>query len=685
MVYLPDDPDPKEREETTDPSSQIKHLRADLARYRDKYRQLINHAPVGHYEIDLQNLKFISVNDVVCDLTGYTRDEFLALNPLSFLSEESLNAFLDRHARIMFGQPVSEYFEVRIKDKQGRDIWLYLNIEHHYKNGVPKWASVVVQDVSNVRMSEAARAESEEKYRLLLENANDAIIVLWDGHIKFHNPIAEEFTGLSKTEIERIPFIELVHPEDRQMVMERHIKRLKGEQAPNPYAFRVLNNDGETAWGQVSAVLMTWQGEQSILCCIRDITEQKKIEDALRIARDELEAKVKQRTGELVETNQELRRQIRAHKMAERALRKSEKRYRMLFDSAHDGVLVLDTTGAITDVSRGAESLYGYPAEQMLGRPLTDFVTPSSVQKIEICFSKLQKLSAIGDEFRIVRRDGDLIDVWCKCTPLTDSEGNFEGVFVYDLDITRTKMLREQLIRSERLAATGQLAASIAHEVNSPLQGIIGLIQVLKKNYPDESVLMENLGMLEGAFNSIRGTVKNLLDLNRPGKKEKQPVNINNVVENTVALLRSFFLKNRISVNLLLDDRLDMISGSHQELNQVIMNLMNNSVEAINGPKQQHARQDSKPESGEITIKTSKLDNLVVIEVIDNGPGISEADLDHIFDPYYSRKKKMGMGIGLSICHRIVQEHRGTLTAGNAPQGGAVFRIEFPAIKSNSD
>ena len=680
MVHHRDDPDLKEKVDYPGQTNELEQLRAELARYRDNYHQLINHAPVGHYEIDLQYLKFISVNDIICDLTGYTRDEFLALDPLSLLSEESLNAFLDRHTRMMSGQPVSEYFEVRIKDKQGRDIWLNLNIEHHYENGVPKWASVVVQDVSNVRISEAARAESEEKYRLLLQNANDAIIVLRDGHIKFHNPRAEEFTGLSKTEIEQIPFIELVHPEDRQMVMERHLKRLKGEPAPNPYAFRVLNKNGETAWGQVSAVLMTWEGQPSILCCIRDITEQKKFEDELRIARDELEVKVKQRTGELVTANQQLRRQIRAQKMAERALRKSENRYRMLFDSAHDGVLVLDSTGAITDVSRGAESLYGYPAEQMLGRPLTQFLTPTSVQKIEKRFSEVRKLAFIDEELRIVRLDGDIIDVWCKCTPLTDSEGNFEGMLVYDLDITRTKMLREQLIRSERLAATGQLAASVAHEINSPLQGIIGLIQVLKKNYPDEMVLMENLGLLEGAFNSIRGTVKNLLDLNRPGKKEKQPVNINHVIENTVALLRSFLLKNRMSVKLLLDDRLDVISGSHQELNQVIMNLMNNAVEAINGPEQQHARQGSKPQRGEIAIKTSMLDNLVVIEVIDNGPGISEEDLDHIFDPYYSRKKKMGMGIGLSICHRIVQEHGGTLTAGNAPQGGAVFKIEFPAI-----
>lgn len=392
---------------------------------------------------------------------------------------------------------------------------------------------------------------------------------------------------------------------------------------------------------------------------------------------DELEARVAQRTAELIKANQVLSKQVQAQEQDIEALRKSERRYRMLFNSAQDGVLVLDTRGIVTEVSQGAESLYGYPAAHMIRRPIIEFITPASVRKFEDLFSKLRQLQTIDTELRILRRDGDTTDIWRKCSPLTDTEGRFEGVLVYDLDITRIKMLREQLIRSERLAATGQLAASIAHEVNSPLQGVIGLIQLLKKSYPHDVSLMNNLSMLEGAFDSIRATVKYLLDLNRPGTQEKQAVDINHIISKTVKLLRSYFLKNRITVKLQLDDQLELISGSPQELNQVLMNLINNAVEAVSGLTRRQIKQ------GEIEIKTYNRDNRVLIEVSDNGPGISEQDLDHIFAPFYTRKKKMGMGIGLSICHRIIQEHRGTLSAGNTPHSGVAFKIELPAVDAD--
>jgi signal transduction histidine kinase len=248
-------------------------------------------------------------------------------------------------------------------------------------------------------------------------------------------------------------------------------------------------------------------------------------------------------------------------------------------------------------------------------------------------------------------------------------------------DITHTKLLQNQLIRSERLAATGQLAASIAHEINSPLQGITALLNVIQTSYEKDHELLKKLDLVKSAFSSIRDTVRNLIDLNRPGTEKKQLVDINPIIENTTALVRSYLKKNRITINLNLDADQRTIDGSPQQLGQVFMNLINNSVESItNDPLFPEKLEKSPTYSGQITINTYNHQNNIVFQIKDSGPGISENDLDHIFDPFYTSKKTMGMGVGLSICHGIIEDHKGVIMAENEADGGAVFSISLPVI-----
>jgi signal transduction histidine kinase len=251
-------------------------------------------------------------------------------------------------------------------------------------------------------------------------------------------------------------------------------------------------------------------------------------------------------------------------------------------------------------------------------------------------------------------------------------------------DITRTKQLQNQLIRSERLAATGQLAASIAHEINSPLQGITALLNVMRSTYTDDDYLQRKLDLLKNAFNSIRDTVKNLIDLNRPGKEKKQLTDVNQVIDNTVALVKSLLKKNMISARLDLAAPHATLFASPQQLGQVLMNLINNAVDSITGMPGYFEKAHLTPGAGgSIVIRTYNRDEGYVIELKDNGPGVPEADLNRIFDPFFTSKKPMGMGVGLTICHGIIEDHRGKITAANAPEGGAVFTITLPMRQEN--
>jgi two-component system cell cycle sensor histidine kinase/response regulator CckA len=144
-----------------------------------------------------------------------------------------------------------------------------------------KGAIITTQDITAREQAKEALRESEEKYRLLVENANDAIFVVQDNVVKFPNPKAEEIIGYSAEELATNPSPEAIHPDDRDMVLDRYMRRLRGEDVPSTYSFRIIHRDGHEVWTHVNAVLTEWEGRPAVLCFLRDITEQKKLENQL--------------------------------------------------------------------------------------------------------------------------------------------------------------------------------------------------------------------------------------------------------------------------------------------------------------------------------------------------------------------------------------------------------------------
>ncbi len=144
--------------------------------------------------------------------------------------------------------------------------------------------------------------------------------------------------------------------------------------------------------------------------------------------------------------------------------------------------------------------------------------------------------------------------------------------------------------------------------------------------------------------------------------------------------MKSHLKKNKVRINLDLAGKENYIFASPQQLSQVFLNLINNAVDAINGAAGANSsKEDPKePPGGVITFNLKREENSVVIEVTDTGKGIAEEDLRHLFDPFFTRKKRMGMGVGLSICHGIIEENKGTISARNLDRGGAAFTIILP-------
>ncbi len=255
-----------------------------LRQSESNYRQIVEHAPAGIYEVDLVNMRFARVNDIMCRVTGYSREELLAMNPAAIITDESRPKFEERADRVLQGQEVPPRVEFKIKTKDGRELWALITSRFAYENGRPIRASVVISDISEQKKTEEALRLSEVKYRLLVENANDAIFILQDGEIKFPNRKAAQIGEMLGIQLEHFPFLNFVHPEDREMIVDRQLRRLKGENPPNFYDFRLVGKNGHEIWAEIHAVVVEWDGRPATLNFLRDITLQRKLEQQLLLS-----------------------------------------------------------------------------------------------------------------------------------------------------------------------------------------------------------------------------------------------------------------------------------------------------------------------------------------------------------------------------------------------------------------
>jgi len=260
-----------------------------LRESEEKYRELVYNAPAGIYEVDFIQRKFVTVNDVMCEYTGYTKEELLgSMSPFDVLTDDSKALFMERMAKVFAGEKVPQAVEYTIKTKDGRTIWVILNTKLVFEKGFPKGARAVVHNITERKLAEEALRKSEEKYRFLVDNANDAIFIAQDGVIKFPNPKTLETLGYSQNELNKIHYMDLVHPDDRAFLAEIRQKVEGNKRTASGLTIRVITRSGEEIWAQISSVPIVWEDRPATLNFVRDITVQKNAEEELRNSVDKL-------------------------------------------------------------------------------------------------------------------------------------------------------------------------------------------------------------------------------------------------------------------------------------------------------------------------------------------------------------------------------------------------------------
>jgi PAS domain S-box-containing protein len=249
---------------------------------------LVKHAPSAIYEVDFRGPKFVSVNDMMCSMLGYSREELLAKNPLDLLEGESKKIFQERIRKYLAGEKLSDSVEYAVRAKDGNIIYGLVNISFTYEDGRPVGAVVVAHDITERKKIEEALLESEEKFKALSDASPAAIFVYSEGKILFVNEVAISLFGYTRDELITMDWIDLFHPDHRDMARRLAKTRIEGSEKPGRYQVKVITKAGEEKWLDVSANFICYQGFPAGIVNCMDITEHKRIEESLRQSRSML-------------------------------------------------------------------------------------------------------------------------------------------------------------------------------------------------------------------------------------------------------------------------------------------------------------------------------------------------------------------------------------------------------------
>lgn len=420
-----------------------------------------------------------------------------------------------------------------------------------------------------------------------------------------------------------------------------------------------------------------------------EIAERMRAQVALSEAKNELERRVQERTAELTNANARLIAEIEYRKQAEDRLRRSEERFRLLIEGVEDyAIFRLDPFGNVTSWNAGAEKIKGYRAEEIIGRHISVFY-PEEEQQLGNPEIGLQIAAAEGrfdTEGWRVRKDGSRFWASVLITALRDPEGNLIGFSKITRDLTERKRSEEklqsaqaQLSHMARVTTMGEFTASIAHEVNQPLSAAIAnsdaCLRWLAANPPNLDRARDSIRGIIEAANRASEVIKRVRNLMKKAPPQKTALNVNEVIEDLSGLLAGELARNDVSLQTDLAPGLPAAYGDRVQMQQVILNLILNGIEAMKSVTERAKR---------LTINSNPSgDGRVLISVRDTGTGFGAEFADHLFQAFFTTKQE-GMGLGLSISKTIIEAHGGRLWATSNDAEGATFHFTLPAVKAMS-
>jgi PAS domain S-box-containing protein len=490
---------------------------------------------------------------------------------------------------------------------------------------------------------------SQARYKSLFDLVADSVFMVNpSGMIVAVNKREEQALGYAEANVVGCSLLEVVLSGYHDSMRGWLSDIISGQRKVSTQEIMVRHADGLETPAEMDLIRVGVADQLLVMVQLRDITDRKRLERQLETYREELEDKVQERTREIEETKQYLEN---------------------LLENANDVIYTLDTEQRFTYVNSKIEA-WGYRKDDLLGRPYLALLSKRHRGR------RLKSTLDIGAkqvyEVEVVTRTGEPRAVMVSVSPLHGVEGAILGVLGIARDMTETKKLEQRIRNSEKLASVGRLAAGVAHEINNPLGGILNCLYNLRKGTLSPSRLEEYRVSMEDGVRRVQKIVRQLLDFSQQDEPEFAPTDINHVVDRVLVLTTHLFAPNRIRLETGFGQGLPNVMLDRHMIEQVLMNLVLNAVQAMK-------------DGGGLTIRTSVVEGVCLIEVRDTGSGIPPAVLPRIFDPFFTTKSEgEGTGLGLSVSLGIVERHGGKILVDSEVGKGTTFTLCLPVSRERS-
>lgn len=524
----------------------------------------------------------------------------------------------------------------------GRDLWFEARLSPVIDaSGQVAAVVTVIRDVTPHRQAREALRESEAQYRVLVEQSNAAIYLLFERRFVFVNRRFLEMFGVRYEEVydPAFDFTALVAPESRLLVEERERKVARGETVPLRYEFAALTREGKEIVVEASVAYLPYRGGVATQGIVQDITDRKE---------------------------------------AEKALLESEERYRRLIELLPDGIAVYQD-GLIRMANPAGIRLLGYDSTaEIIGRPMLDFVHPDDrAAVIERARAQLEHGQAVPPrEERFLRRDGTavLVEVTGAPFPL----GGRPAVMVVVRDVTERRRLEDQLRQAQKMEAIGRLAGGVAHDFNNLLTAINGYADLLLHTLHEADPARREVEAILKAGRRAARLTQQLLAFSRKQVLEMRVVSLGALLEDLVKMLRRIIGED-IDLLVTTSPGCGNVRVDPAQMEQIIVNL------AVNA-------RDAMPDGGRLTLEVAdaELDEsyaqehaevlpgpYVCLTVADTGIGMSDEIRSHIFEPFFTTKES-GTGLGLATIYGIVKQFEGHIQVDSTAGQGTRFKIYLP-------
>jgi two-component system, LuxR family, sensor kinase FixL len=608
-----------------------------------QWQEVFEHNPAMYFMVDASGI-VLSVNAFGASQLGYAASELVGQSVLNLVFEEDDREFVRRKMSLCLETPErSSTWEVRKRRKDGTMLWIRENARAMWWSRNQLIMLIACEDMSERYWGALESAQ----LAALVSSSDDAIISkTLDGTITSWNAGATNILGYQAAEMIGQPIIRIIPPELHQEEKQILARLRRGERIQHYETIRLAKDGRRVDLSLTVSPLFNQSG---------------KVVGASKVARD-----------------------ITERKLAEQALRETAARLRTLTETAVDGVILIDACGVVPMFNPACEQLFGYSADAVIGENVKMLMPQPYRHEHDRYITSYRatrdpKIIGIGREVIGLRKDGSTFPMDLSVGEARqDGESIFVGII---RDLTSRKrteaeleQARAELVRVARVTTLGELTAAIAHEVNQPLTGLVSsgnaCLRWLAGDVPNLKAARGSVERMISAGSRAGEVIRRIRALVGKAPPLRDRLNINDAITEVIALIRGEIQRNRISLRTTLSTNVPLVLGDRIQLQQVILNLILNAMEAMS---------DVNPQSRELSV-SSAIDgpNGALVSVRDSGTGLDGTVQDRLFEAFYTTKTH-GMGIGLAVSRTIIQAHGGRLWAAPNVPLGAIFQFTLPA------